>query len=366
MTLNDYQQKRKQLLDEAQAAVNRNELDLCDQKTKMVESLDAQFNEEKARRDVLNAMSPHGMLPEGMASATKFEADSTGSTTLNATPTAFYNRVSRLYNAAGSKSTMTTVIPDSIMDTYVVENAPGAFLEDASLTYIERSGDLTLPVASLQAVAKHTENAAIDISNISPVGLKITHDEYAFLTAYSDLASRLSVNTLEHIISDTLLSSMAKKMDGVCLDAISMLNYVVGTSAIAIQKEKGMPAFADLVALAALLGPDYIGNAKWYVSSATYFNWMLGLVDDNGKPILDPSKPIEEQAPLGYHIRIDSQIPANIVYFGDGKRVHLNYARQPELNAWQDFEHNQQRFSIRAVAGAACETGAFVKMYVEQ
>ena len=68
------------------------------------------------------------------------------------------------------------------------------------------------------------------------------------------------------------------------------------------------------------------------------------------------------QAFCGYGIELDSQIPANTVYFGDAGRVHLNYAREPELNAWTDHDHNTQKFSVRTVAGAAAEPGCMVKM----
>lgn len=54
--------------------------------------------------------------------------------------------------AAGSTSTMSNVIPSTVLDSYVMEKAPGAFLMDASVTNIAHAGNLTIPVAGLQVV----------------------------------------------------------------------------------------------------------------------------------------------------------------------------------------------------------------------
>lgn len=263
--------------------------------------------------------------------------------------------------AAGSTSTMSNVIPSTVLDSYVLEKAPGAFLIDASVTNIAHAGNLTIPVAGLQVVEKHTENQEITNGGFVPGKLTITHSEYAYNTGYSQVGMSVSAASFEAIVQQTLLGSMTKKMDGVCLDAVAGLSYSDDTTAVNVADTA--PTFAELVKLAGLLGADYIEGAKWYMAPSTYFTWMLGMVDSNKKPILDPSKPIEKQAPLGYGIRLDAQVPANVVYFGNGQRVHLNYAADPSLVMWTNNETNTEMAGVRAVAGAAAEVGSFVKMY---
>lgn len=263
--------------------------------------------------------------------------------------------------AAGSTSTMSNVIPSTVLDSYVLEKAPGAFLMDASVTNIAHAGNLTIPVAGLQVVEKHTENQEITNGGFVPGKLTITHSEYAYNTGYSQVGMSVSAASFEAIVQQTLLGSMTKKMDGVCLDAVAALSYSDDTTAVNVADTA--PTFAELVKLAGLLGADYIEGAKWYMAPSTYFTWMLGMVDSNKKPILDPSKPIEQQAPLGYGIRLDAQVPANVVYFGNGQRVHLNYAAAPSLVMWTNNETNTEMAGVRAVAGAAAEVGSFVKMY---
>lgn len=263
--------------------------------------------------------------------------------------------------AAGSTSTMSNVIPSTVLDSFVLEKAPGAFLMDASVTNIAHAGNLTIPVAGLQVVEKHTENQEITNGGFVPGKLTITHSEYAYNTGYSQVGMSVSAASFEAIVQQTLLGSMTKKMDGVCLDAVAGLSYSDDTTAVNVADTA--PTFAELVKLAGLLGADYIEGAKWYMAPSTYFTWMLGMVDSNKKPILDPSKPIEQQAPLGYGIRLDAQVPANVVYFGNGQRVHLNYAADPSLVMWTNNETNTEMAGVRAVAGAAAEVGSFVKMY---
>lgn len=261
--------------------------------------------------------------------------------------------------AAGTTNTMTSMIPSAVMQQYVVEKTPGAFLAAAKITAISHSGNLALPIATLQAVEQHSENEEIADAGYVPGKITISHQEYCYKTGYSDLGVQIGAENLERIIRDTILASMLKKMDSICLDAVACLEYATGTNAVELA---AAPAYADFVRLAGYLGSDFLDSAKWYMSPSTYFTWLADLKDDQRRPILDTSKLVSDQAFCGYGIELDSQIPANTVYFGDAGRVHLNYARQPELNAWTDHDHNTQKFSVRTVAGAAAEPGCMVKM----
>lgn len=280
---------------------------------------------------------------------------------MNTETRAFYEKIIET-RAAGTTNTMTSVIPASIMQKYVVEKAPGAFLSAAKITAIAHSGNLALPIAVLQEVAQHPENEEIHDAGYVPGKITISHQEYCFKTGYSDLGVQIGAENLERIICDTILASMLKKMDGICIEAVAALEYTKDTNAIEVTA--GGPGYSDFVNLAGLLGSDFLDSAKWYMSPATYFMWFAGMVDSNKRPVMDAGKLVSEQAFCGYGIELDSQIPANTVYFGDASRVHLNYAREPELNAWTDHDHNTQKYSVRAVAGAAAEPGCMVKMYL--
>ena len=285
---------------------------------------------------------------------------------MNNTATGYQAEMRTLINgametrAAGTSATMSTMIPTNTIDQYVIENEPGAFLAAASVTNIAHEGNLFLPISTLKAISKHPENEEIATEGFVPDRLMIEHDEYAYNTGYSAKGKRLSISSLENIVSETLLRSMMMKMDGICLDAVIGLEYTDDTNAV---KVTAAPTFDDLTKLAGMLGADFVSGAKWYVSSATYFNWLLSLKDANGELVLDPGKSVAQQAPLGFHIRIDSQVPDNTVYFGNGKRVHLNYAAGVELNFWTDYDHNTEKAGVRCVAGAAAEPGSFVKLY---
>lgn len=260
--------------------------------------------------------------------------------------------------AAGTTATMANVIPQTVLDQYVIESAPGAFLMDSVSTNIAHSGDLTIPIATLQDVQEHEENAEIEANGYVPGKLTISHKEYAYNVGYSRIGVQLGIEGFMNIISTTLMSSMMKKMDGICYDAVAGLAYS-DNNAVSVS---GAPALADFVAAAGKLPTDYINRAKWYMSSATYFNWVIGLTDTNKKPIFDPSKKIEEQALLGYSLAIDSQIPDNTIYFGDGSRIHLNYADPVQIVLWTDHDHNTEKAGVNTVAGAAVEVGSFVKL----
>lgn len=261
--------------------------------------------------------------------------------------------------SAGTTGTMSAMIPDTIIDNYIIETAPGAFLMDSQSTAIAHSGDLSIPIATLQDVSEHEENAEIEANGYTPGMLTIHHKEYAYNVGYSRSGVMLSVDSFMSIVSSTLMGSMLKKMDGICYDAVAGLTYDTNNS---VTVSGSAPAFDDFVAAAGKLGTDYINRAKWYMNSTTYFNWVLGLKDSSKKPVFDPSKKIEEQALLGYPLAIDSQIPADTLYFGDGSRIHLNYADPVQIVLWTDHDHNTEKAGVNTVAGAAVEPGSFVKL----
>lgn len=275
----------------------------------------------------------------------------------NAETRSFYSELLEK-RAAGTTGTMSKVIPETILDQYVIESAPGAFLLDSQTTAIAHSGDLVLPIATLQDVQEHEENAEIEANGYVPGTLTISHKEYAYNMGYSRIGMQLGVQSFMNIVSTTLMNSMMKKMDGICYDAVAGLAYT-SDNAVTVSSA---PTLADFVAAAGKLPTDYINRAKWYMSSATYFNWVIGLTDTNKKPVFDPSKKIEEQALLGYALAIDSQIPDNTVYFGDGSRIHLNYADPVQIVLWTDHDHNTEKAGVNTVAGAAVEVGSFVKL----
>jgi hypothetical protein len=262
--------------------------------------------------------------------------------------------------AAGTTGTMSKMIPYTVIQQYVAEHVPGAFFADCRQTDIEHAGDLALPIAALQTIEQHTENAEVETNGFAPSVLVISHKEYVYNTGYSALGATVSAMNFMDIINDTLMSSLLKKIDAVCLEAVAGASYDADNTVTV----KTAPTMSDFVSLAGKLGASFIDNAKFYMNSTTYFNWVLGLTGSDGHPVFDPSKKIEDQALLGYAIALDSQIPTGVIYFGDGRRVHLNFAQGMSLFAWSDYDHNTEKAGVRCVAGAAVEPGAFVKMSV--
>lgn len=284
--------------------------------------------------------------------------------TMNTESREFYQQFVEARAAGTTTGTMVKMIPATVMDRYAIEEAPGAFYAAASKTTISHAGNLTMPIATLQVVEKHEENAEIADAGYAPGYIEIYHNEYCYKSGYSDLSMTIGAANLEEIVKTTCIRSMLKQMDRICIDAVAKLPYVVNTSCIAIASGT-TPTFADFVKLAGMLGADFLTSAKWYTNPTTYFTWMLGLKDGNGRPILDPSKLVSDQALGGYGIELDSQLGNGAVYFGDGSRVHLNYAREPELLSWTDHDHNTQKISVRTVAGATAEPGCMVMLYAE-
>lgn len=351
----------EQLKERKQAIANFTETDAFARLS--CEELENVLSESKAVVENIDYAETRNMVLSGGGNLLEAFDDNKRSNGGNTTmeKTTFFDQFVESRSASG-KSGMTAVIPTEIVSDYVVNREVGGFYKNGSITNIAHAGDLKIPVATAQTISAHTENNAITDAGYVPAAVTITHAEYAYNTAYSDLGFSISSANFEQIIEDTLLASMLKAMDKVMLGAVAGATYTDGTNAVAYTNG-GAPTLAEFVELAGYLGSNFLDNAKWYVSPTTYFNLMLGLLDDQNNPILDVSKKIEDQAFLGFGIVPDSNIPTGDIYFGSGQAVHLNYARSPELNTWTDFDYNQEKAGIRCVAGAGIETGCFVKMF---
>ena len=66
MTREAYLAQRETLMSEAQAALDNDELDVFDNKTKAVEDLDAKYEESEKRRANLNALNKVSAVPQAV------------------------------------------------------------------------------------------------------------------------------------------------------------------------------------------------------------------------------------------------------------------------------------------------------------
>ena len=225
---------------------------------------------ERRLKDVLQARAKlRTDIARGLIGKPLQESNTMKTKENNMTETrAFFENIIETRGAA-TTGTMTKMIPETVMDNFIREQAPGAFLQAASKTAISHNGTLKLPIATLQPIAEHPENEEIEDAGYVPGTLTISHKEYCYKTGYSDLGYKLSAQNLERIIRDTIMASMLKKMDGICLDAVAALEYVKNTNAVELS---AAPAYADFVQLASYLGSDFLNSAKWYMSPGTYFS----------------------------------------------------------------------------------------------
>lgn len=103
--------------------------------------------------------------------------------------------------------------------------------------------------------------------------------------------------------------------------------------------------YGDLLAITTLLDQEYLDNAKWLMSRATYAE-IVGLTDDNGRPLIMPSTAGigdgvgRGMTILGYPVILDNSAPAaaddtNFMAFGDFKQAYV-WRRVQELSVIQD------------------------------
>ena len=303
--------------------------------------------------------SPEGVSFRSVASWNSNKKEKEGNKPMENIRSDFYKQFVE-NRAAGDTSSMSAVIPDTVIANYAVERAPGAFYNAASKTSIAHGGTLSVPYAALQTIGEHAENAEIENAGYVPPTVQVVHKEYSYNSGYSRIGVAVGVASFMQIIEQTALQSMFKTFDRVCMNAVAALIY--GETNSVEYTKGGAPVFADFVKAAGKLGADYVDGAKWYMSPATYFNLVMTLTDTAGNLIFDATKRVEDNAMLGYGFETDSQLPAGVIYFGNASRIHFNAAQPAELTRWTDYRTSTEMASVSASVGAACEPGAFVRL----
>lgn len=221
-----------------------------------------------------------------------------------------------------------------------------------------------------------TAEAAQFTGGADPVFGEASLDVYKYTTTGAgDLPIRVSVELLQD--SGTDVDALLRRLMGIRIQRKQARDFVVGTGS-------GMPkgilngtadaelavtntfngtnnGYPLLLSIVTLLDQHYLDNASWLMNRATYAQ-LLGLVDDNGRPLIMPSTAGigdgvgRGMTILGYPVILDSAAPnaaddTNFMAFGDFRQAYVvrrvqeleviadPYARknfgQVEYVAWQ-------------------------------
>lgn len=354
MTREQYLAKRQKLMNEAQALIDSGKLEDSATKMKEIENLDAEYNELAKAQANLNALQDDSKT--GMKAF--FDPQSSGEPTYSNKAEmyssveyrkAFMENVlhgtaipSRFKNADAQTTTdeVSTVIPTvHIQKIYRKLETIGKFYNMVTKTNIK--GGVEYPTAAFALEASWVaERATSETQEAKTGSVTFTWHKLICKVAISFETDVLTLEAFEADFIDQISKAMVKAIEKAIFTGSGsgcpkgFLTETVADGQNVDITEGSHITYADLLAAESKIPDEYDAGSVWVMPKATYYNEILGMVDEQGHPI--------------------ARINAGI----DGKPEHTILGRRVEFSPYMDaFSTTVEKDTIVA---AVFDFSAFV------
>lgn len=302
-----YEQKRAQLVAQAQEHINNGEIKEAERITNEIKALDAEHEQAataQANLDALNGARQSAQAPAKLFSAAG--AKLTDDCALEPEDMfasmeyrkAFMNYIvkgtpipDRFTNTAyvTTSSTAGTIVPTTLYQRIAVELSDyGAIYGRVFKTFYPNA--LVIPTLSVKPSASWVdEDAGQDSQKFTTDKISFSGYKLECTTAFSLFMTIASLDMFENQFVDLIIEAMVKAIEDKILNGSGsgcpkgILTYTPPTGqALEIAADGGL-SYALLCEIEGALPAPY-RRAEWIMTKKSFMSWM-GIVDDNGQPI---------------------------------------------------------------------------------
>lgn len=302
-----YEQKRAQLVAQAQEHINNGEIKEAERITNEIKALDAEHEQAataQANLDALNGTRQSAQVPAKLLSAAGARLTDDGAlepedmfASLEYRK-AFMNFIvkgtpipDRFTNTAyvTTSSTAGTIVPTTLYQRIAVELSDyGAIYGRVFKTFYPNA--LVIPTLSVKPSASWVdEDAGQDSQKFTTDKISFSGYKLECTTAFSLFMTIASLDMFENQFVDLIIEAMVKAIEDKILNGNGtgcpkgILTYTPPTGqALEIAADGGL-SYALLCEIEGALPAPY-RRAEWIMTKKSFMAWM-GIVDDNGQPI---------------------------------------------------------------------------------
>lgn len=306
MTKEIYNTKRKKLMDEAQKLLNEGKTAEAQAKMQEVEALDAKFEEEAKIQANLNALAGQKVAPPAAAAQSIDMSGARAAEALNRYDTpeykvAFMNYVLKgtqipqeLTNADANTKTsdVGAAIPTTTLQKiYEKIEATGMILP--RVTHTSYKGGVTVPTSSAKPVATWvSEGEGSDKQKKALGSITFAYHKLRCAISMSLEVSIVTYPMFEAQFVANVAEAMVKAEEQAIISGsgsgqpkgVTKETVVTGQN-IDVAAATTALAYADLVKAEAALPQAYDAGAVWCMTKKTFFEQVVGMVDDNKQPV---------------------------------------------------------------------------------
>ena len=236
-------------------------------------------------------------------------------------------------------------------------------------------GDITIyRTGTVIDVIKHTaitagdaktvnENAANDDENNTFVKATLSGKDFSKHVDISYAMQRMSVDSLEAYLVDEIAGQLGAAM---ATDVVSQIVADMNANNKVASAAAGKLTFAEVAKVFGLL--EKADNIVVYGKRSTIYNYLVGMVDTNGRPVFQPSAQAGAAGViLGATIKVEDGVAANALMIGDPKKVAYNMVQDIMIESDKDIKKHVTTYSGYARgSGALIADKAFAKLTITQ
>ena len=306
MKLKDYKVNREKLLNEAQTFIDSSKLEDATAKTKEIEALDKQYNDEATAMANLNALKDSAKITDIAGAGTgtvatfgneKIEpADMYDSTEYHK---AFMQNVlkgtaipAQFQNADANTKTgdVGSVIPTTIMQK-IIEKMESVGMILPLVTKTSYQGGLSIPTSSVKPVATWvSEGATSDKQKKTTGTIVFTYFKLRCAISMSLETSIVTLGIFETAFTNNVSEAMVKAQEQSIISGDGttqpkgILTETPADGQLITLKSTDKLAYQTLIDAEAALPLAYEANAVWTMTKKTFMQF-IGMVDSNKQPI---------------------------------------------------------------------------------
>ena len=230
--------------------------------------------------------------------------------------------------------------------------------------------NLAIPIGTPTDPAQwHIEGSNVDRKNITTTAVTFGAFELIKILSMSAAARRMTISAFENYVTQELKASV---VDALGLAIVSgtgagqpqgLLTGIAWTAGNSIN-----PAAItgdSLLQAIAKLNPAFVGGAKFAMSTATLFNSVYPLKDNNGAYIFTDTEKGGQHRLFGFQIVLDDNLPAGIILFGNFRYFGVNVPQGIAVEVSRESGFTSGLIDYRALCiadGKPILPAAFVKI----
>ena len=376
MNLKSYKERRDALLEEAQNLIDDGNLEAAAEKKTEIESLDNDFEKQKAAKESLNALKDSVQIPDIVD--TKSALDNTlkrkdigvGS---DAYRNAFFkhllgqdDQMTQLENEAFTHTTTTTSapLPTTMLNTiWDLVTGQHAIMGDITIyrtgTILEVVKHTEVSQGKAKKVAEATAN---DDEQNTMVKVTLSGNDFSKHVNVSYAEAKMSIDALESYLTNEIASGLGEAM---AEDTIQTISDGINSANKITTATSGEVTYSELAGAFGKL--KRVGTCVAYMTRATLYNRLVAMTDGTGRPIFQPSLQTGAAGTLlGATIKIEDAVADDVILIGDPRRVTYNMVQDIMVETDKDIKSHVYTYSGYARGqGALIDDLSFAQLTVK-